>query len=170
MSSPHHPFTRRAATVCLALALAAPAGAQPHATAATAASTAPSAASLAERDRLADSARRQIDAATIAGDRVRLGAARALLDRALAAFPDDALLLHYQGYALWREASILYGAGEAAAARPLLEYADRALERSAKRLPLPETFALLIGRRGWSPARYERWLADNLALVVLPPT
>ena len=37
-------------------------------------------------------------------------------------------------------------------------------------LAAPETFALLTGRRGWSPARYERWLADNLALVVLPPT
>jgi len=33
----------------------------------------------------------------------------------------------------------------------------------------PDTFALLTRRRGWSPARYERWLATNLALTLLPP-
>jgi hypothetical protein len=32
----------------------------------------------------------------------------------------------------------------------------------------PDTFALLTQRRGWSPARYERWLATNLALALLP--
>ena len=32
----------------------------------------------------------------------------------------------------------------------------------------PETFALLTRRRGWSPARYERWLANNLVLTLLP--
>ena len=32
----------------------------------------------------------------------------------------------------------------------------------------PETFALLTRRRGWSAARYERWLATNLALTLLP--
>jgi AcrR family transcriptional regulator len=35
-------------------------------------------------------------------------------------------------------------------------------------LTSPETYALLIRRRGWSPARYERWLATNLALTLLP--
>ncbi len=35
-------------------------------------------------------------------------------------------------------------------------------------LASPETFALLK-RRGWSPARYERWLATNLVLTLLPP-
>ena len=142
MSSLHRPFTRRAAAVCLAVALASPAGAQYRAPAATAAGTAASSASLAARARLADSARREIDAAAAAGDRERIAAARGLVDAALVAHPDDALLLHYRGYALWREASILYGTGDAAAARPLLEQADRALERSAKRLPLPETFAI----------------------------
>jgi AcrR family transcriptional regulator len=32
----------------------------------------------------------------------------------------------------------------------------------------PDTFALLTQRRGWSPGRYERWLATNLALALLP--
>ena len=35
-------------------------------------------------------------------------------------------------------------------------------------LASPETYALLTRRRGWSPARYERWLAINLALTLLP--
>jgi AcrR family transcriptional regulator len=35
-------------------------------------------------------------------------------------------------------------------------------------LASPDTFALLTQRRGWSPARYERWLATNLALTLLP--
>lgn len=102
----------------------------------------PNAAPLAGRDRWADSARRVIEAAVPVADRARLGAARVLLDRALAAFPDDPLLQHYQGYALWREAAIVMGTGEAAAARPLLEQADAVLERSATRLAMPETFAL----------------------------
>ncbi len=33
----------------------------------------------------------------------------------------------------------------------------------------PDSFALLTGRRGWTAARYERWLATNLTLVLLPP-
>lgn len=35
-------------------------------------------------------------------------------------------------------------------------------------LASPDAFALLTRRRGWTPARYERWLATNLALVLLP--
>jgi hypothetical protein len=31
----------------------------------------------------------------------------------------------------------------------------------------PETYAFLTRRRGWSPARVERWLAENLALLLL---
>jgi AcrR family transcriptional regulator len=33
----------------------------------------------------------------------------------------------------------------------------------------PETYAYLTRRRGWTAARFERWLAENLALVLLPP-
>jgi len=33
----------------------------------------------------------------------------------------------------------------------------------------PETCAFLIRRRGWTPARVERWLAETLGLLLLPP-
>ena len=33
----------------------------------------------------------------------------------------------------------------------------------------PETYAYLTRRRGWTPARVERWLAENLSLLLLPP-
>jgi len=33
----------------------------------------------------------------------------------------------------------------------------------------PDTYAYLTRRRGWTPARIERWLADSLALLLLPP-
>jgi AcrR family transcriptional regulator len=36
-------------------------------------------------------------------------------------------------------------------------------------LASPEGYARLTGARGWTPARYERWLATNLALLLLPP-
>jgi AcrR family transcriptional regulator len=34
----------------------------------------------------------------------------------------------------------------------------------------PATYSLLTAGRGWTPARYERWLAANLALVLLSPS
>ena len=96
----------------------------------------------ADRDRWADSARRAIEAATTSGDPRRIAAARAVVERALAAFPDDPLLVHYRGYALWREASVTLGTSEPRTARPLLQEAERTLDRSAKRLPMAETLAL----------------------------
>ncbi len=33
----------------------------------------------------------------------------------------------------------------------------------------PDTYAYLTQRRGWTPARVERWLVDSLALLLLPP-
>lgn len=33
----------------------------------------------------------------------------------------------------------------------------------------PDTYAYLTRRRGWTPARIERWLADSLTLLLLPP-
>lgn len=136
---------RPARQLALAAALAAAAmpiaaGAAPAQAAAT--PTTAAAPTPADRDRWADSARRAIEAAATRADRAALAIARALLDRALAAHPNDPLLLHYQGYALWREASLVLGGDRPRDARPLLQAADRVLERSAERLPLPETFAL----------------------------
>jgi tetratricopeptide (TPR) repeat protein len=95
------------------------------------------------RDRWADSARGLIEAGTQQRNIAQLENAHAILDRALTAFPNDPLLLHYLGYALYRE-------GVFASTDPklkdktesLLDSAAAALDRSAAGLPLPETFAL----------------------------
>ena len=91
----------------------------------------------------ADSARVAIEASQIAGDMDGVRAARALVERALTLYPNDPLLLHYQGYAIYREASQLVGRGEAKAAVPLLAQGVAALEASAKKRPMAETSALL---------------------------
>jgi tetratricopeptide (TPR) repeat protein len=104
----------------------------------------PAPAQLSPRDRWADSARTQIEAAYTVGDIDRVRGARALVERALTVFPDDPLLQHYYAYALHREANLLMGRQRAKEAeyRPLLEQADSLLERSAAKLPLAETYAL----------------------------
>jgi tetratricopeptide (TPR) repeat protein len=91
----------------------------------------------------ADSAARVIDRATIGGDLAGLQNARALLDRALVAFPNDPLLLHYQGYELYREASMLEGMQRGGESGPLLVRARAALEKSIAAKPLPESHAVL---------------------------
>jgi tetratricopeptide (TPR) repeat protein len=91
----------------------------------------------------ADSAAREIDAATSAGDLTRLRSTRTLLDRALVAFPNDALLLHYKGYELHREASLQEGIGHPSDVEPLLDQARTVLEQSLAVKPMPETHALL---------------------------
>ena len=109
-----------------------------------AATALPAPAQLSPRDRWADSARTQIEAAYTVGDIDRVRGARALVERALTAFPDDPLLQHYYAYALHREANLLMGRQRAKEEqyRPLLEQADSLLERSAAKLPLAETHAL----------------------------
>jgi len=89
----------------------------------------------------ADSARREIDAAVIRGDTARVSQARALVERALTLFPDDPWLLHYHGYALYREATMNAARSKANPAK-LLEAAAEALERSAKLRPMAETYAV----------------------------
>ena len=34
----------------------------------------------------------------------------------------------------------------------------------------PENYAYLVGRRGWTPARFQRWLEESLTLLLLPPS
>ena len=99
-------------------------------------------APLAGADRWADSARRAIDAATARGDRAALAGVRAMLGRALVVAPGDPLLLHYLGFAQYREAMAALPAGDTRGARALLEGADTLLARSGDRRPLAETFAL----------------------------
>jgi tetratricopeptide (TPR) repeat protein len=65
-----------------------------------------------------------------------------MLGRALVLAPNDPLLLHYQGYAAYREAVAHLARNDTHGARPLLDQADALLARSAERLPLAETAAL----------------------------
>ena len=113
---------------------------------------------LTGRDRWADSARREIESTFLAGSLSGLQGIRAMLERALTAFPNDPLLLHYQGYSLYREASLMQGLrSEEKDIRKVLEAADEVLERSAKTLDLAETHALrssVIGQMiGTNPLR-----------------
>lgn len=107
--------------------------------------------------RVADSVQRLVEQARIAGDSAGFTGARVLLERGLAAYPDDALLLHYQGWALYVEASAARGGRSSRDLNALLEDAQRILERSAALRPIPETWALLssvLGQRiGSSPIR-----------------
>ena len=113
---------------------------------------------LTGRDKWADSARREIEAANAAGNLDRIKGARAMLERALTAFPNDPLLQHYQGYALYREATVMQGMrSDEKAIKATLEAAEDVLGLSAKKLNLPETFALqssVIGQMiGSNPLR-----------------
>ena len=122
-------------TILLSIALVAPAtgGAQ---TALTGAS------------KWADSAAREIDDASDAGDLVRLRATTTLLDRALTTFPNDALLLHYKAYALYRESNLLEGLGQRDDLDEILEETEKLLEASLKVKPLPESYAILSSVQG----------------------
>lgn len=110
----------------------------------------PQAPPLTGASKWADSAAREIDAATDAGDVIRLRSAKSLLDRALVAYPNDALLLHYKGYELHREASLQEGLGHRADVEPLLDEARTVLEKSLAIKPMPETHALLSSLLGRS--------------------
>ncbi len=117
-----------------------------------------SAQQLTGRDRWADSARREIEAGSAAGDMERLQSARAMLERALTAFPNDALLLHYQGYEFYREATLMQGMKrDEKEIRAVLEAAEETFARSAKKLDMAETHALrssVIGQSiGSNPLR-----------------
>lgn len=98
----------------------------------------------------ADSAGRLIERATIAGNLEGLRNASRLLDQALAAYPNDALLLQYQGYELYREAGLVDAVSPTAKAElPLLAATARVkLLESLAAQPLAETHALLAMTMG----------------------
>ncbi|MFN2637421.1 MAG: tetratricopeptide repeat protein [Gemmatimonadaceae bacterium] len=98
----------------------------------------------------ADSAAREIERASVSGDIDRLHRTQTLLDRALVAYPNDPLLLHYQGYAYYREAGILSGRPKAEATGiPLvLATAQTKLEQSLAGQQMAETHALLANVLG----------------------
>ena len=127
-------------TLVLALISASPLFAQGSATK----SAAPSGI-LSGAARLADSVRLVTDRAYLMGDTLALSQAFALARRALTVFPDDPVLLHYQGYIRYRQAQRI---SDFDTALPLFEEAVSLLERSAAIRPLPETHALIASATG----------------------
>jgi len=117
------------------------------ATSASAQAARPATSGVPPAVRLRDSAIALIARAVPAGDITSLQNARALLERGLAVAPGDPWLMHYAGYALYREATILLGR-DGADVGPLLERADELLERSAALGTIPESHALRSGVLG----------------------
>jgi tetratricopeptide (TPR) repeat protein len=89
----------------------------------------------------ADTVRHEIDAAYLSGDVAKIQAARALSERVATAFPNDGLVLHYEAFAIYREATMLSARGTDAA--PQFVRAQAIFEKSLKSHPLPETHVLL---------------------------
>jgi tetratricopeptide (TPR) repeat protein len=97
-----------------------------------------------------DSAQRLIRVAVAANTSAALDVPIAFLAHALETTPDDAALLHYAGYAWYREASLLAADGHKREAGRALDEAEHALEASEKTLDWPETLALrasVLGQR-----------------------
>jgi tetratricopeptide (TPR) repeat protein len=93
--------------------------------------------------RWADSARVQIERAVYANDAAALAGVGTMIDRALTAFPNDPLLLHYRAYQLYREVMGRTDGGDLSdAMEQKLKSAIEMLERSAAARPLAETEAL----------------------------
>ncbi len=99
--------------------------------------------------RWADSARVVLNRAVVDDDAAALTAAGVMLDKALTAFPNDPLLLHYRGYGLYREAISRDDTdGISDAQESMLLKAIELLRRSAATRPLPETEAVLASCLG----------------------
>jgi tetratricopeptide (TPR) repeat protein len=120
-------------------------------------SAATGAAGQADARALTDTLRARIERATLASDVSAITQVRALADRAVGRFPDDPWLLHYRGYALYREVTITMGRAPQTDVSDQLEMAQSALEAALEKRDLPETRALLgsvIGMRiGTNPLR-----------------
>lgn len=91
---------------------------------------------------------REVEEASITGDVNRMEHAHDMVDRALETFPNDPLLLHYQGFERYSEANLLEGVNRREEVPPLLERARAALEQSNSVQSLPETHALLAAVLG----------------------
>lgn len=103
---------------------------------------------------LAERVRTGLEQAEITGDADALGQMVTLSRRAVTAFPEDALLNHYAGYALYRLAGRTMET-DTDASHVLLEEAESFLERSVEIEPIAESYALLasaIGMRIDGPA------------------
>lgn len=114
-------------------------------------SAAPAAASTAKlggAERWADSARRIIERGVIKGDSALLLQGAALVDRALTAFPENGLLLHYRGYATYRLGQHAMTRKQDDGADARFEEALKLLDRAVAVLPMAETQALRAATMG----------------------
>ena len=103
---------------------------------------------------LAERLRTGLEEAIIAGDTDALGEMVILSRRTATAFPDNALLNHYLGYAIYRLSGRTMETDMSAAHR-LLEEAESFLQRSIEIEPIAESYALLssvLGMRIDGPA------------------
>ncbi len=94
----------------------------------------------------ADTVAAEIESAQRSGDVARVQAARGLAERVATAYPEDGLILHYEGFALLREAEITSQTGANVSAQ--LQRAIDIFNRSAKLRPLAETYALISSADG----------------------
>ena len=88
----------------------------------------------------ADTIAAEIEKAEVAGDSAKLDAAVALASRVAIAYPNDGLILHYQGYALYRQGLLWQQHQDAT---PIFERAHEVLTKSLSNRILPETHILL---------------------------
>src|SRR5436190_13030932 len=106
--------------------------------------------------RILDSARTSIELATAAGDVNAIHGIQVLLERALAVAPSDPWLLHYLGYATYREATLRME-GSRNDNATLLQRADSIIQLSLSFKDISESYALhssLLGLMiGSSPLR-----------------
>jgi hypothetical protein len=111
------------------------------ATALAAATYAPASAQSAP-PKWADTLSGEIEKAYESGDLAKVQAARALADRVAIAYPNDGLILHYQAFALYREATMT-AVRSPKSAGPIFQQSLDLFEKSLKSHPLPETRALI---------------------------
>lgn len=114
---------------------------------------------LSGATRWADSVRRVVDGAVIRGDVAAMNAGIALADRALSAFPEDGLLLHYRGYASYRLAQLATRNATAGDPKALYDASLGWLDRSHAARPMAETQALRASAMG-------QLMAGNMLLGV----
>ncbi len=87
--------------------------------------------------------RTAIDNATRTGGLRHFEAARRLVTRAVSLYPDDPLLLHYEGFLLYRMITIAGNALSPSVTETNLDEARVALEHSLARRPMAESYLLL---------------------------
>jgi tetratricopeptide (TPR) repeat protein len=98
----------------------------------------------------ADTISAEIEKAQITSDSAALAAAVGLASRVAIAYPNDGLILHYQGYALYRQGLLMSRNHDAS---PIFQQAYDALAKSLAKRALPETHMLMSSIDGQLIAR-----------------